>query len=40
MGAWLSHVPQAGIQIKGPHLLSSPEGYLTKLKNDVMDLFQ
>jgi triacylglycerol lipase len=40
MGAWLSHIPQAGIQIKGPHLLNSPEGYLTKLKHDVMNWFR
>lgn len=40
MGAWLSHIPQSGIQIKGPHLLKSEEGYLKKLKNDLIDFLQ
>ncbi|HEY9889945.1 MAG TPA: hypothetical protein V6D02_16185, partial [Candidatus Obscuribacterales bacterium] len=40
MGAWIAHIPKAGISVKGPHLLNTPEGYLRKLRDDVVRRFR
>jgi triacylglycerol lipase len=34
MGSWMSKVTRAKIEIKEPHLLATPQGYLQKLKHD------